>query len=146
MFLTSSCILHNLIYEIIVLGARGFVMDIWKGSKVKSFSDFSKFNKSSPLYSRHVLRDTISFYDKKWPKMEYSHGKLTGFYVPPHTGMYTFLIKNDDVGRLYMSQSESAFNKVGFVYCHLSRSWSSMSVIIRLKLGYCYLFAILLIN
>ena len=121
-------------------------MEIWNGSKARSFSDFSNFNKSSPLYSRHVLRDTISFYDKKWPNMKNSHGKFTGFFVPPHTGMYTFLIKNDDVGRLYLSQSESASNKVGFVYCHLSRSWSSMSVIIRLKLGYCYLFAILLIN
>ena len=121
-------------------------MEIWNGSKAKSFYDFSKFNKLSPLYSRHVLRDTISFYDKKWPKMEYSHGKFTGFFVPPHTGMYTFLIKNDDVGRLYMSQSESASNKVGLVYCHLSRLWSSTSVILRTKLDYYYLFYIYLIN
>ena len=92
-------------------------MEIWNGSRAKSFSDFSKFNKSSPLYSRHVLRDTLSFFDTKWPKMEFSHGKLTGFFVPPHTGMYTFLIKNDDIGQLYMSESESASKKVCPLFC-----------------------------
>ena len=89
-------------------------MEIWNGSVARSFSDFSNFDESSPLYSRHLSRDTISFYDKKSPKMDKSHGKFTGFFVPPYTGTFIFLIKNDDVGRLFMSESESASNKVGF--------------------------------
>ena len=87
-------------------------MELWNGSKARSFADFANFDASSPLYIRHVLRDALSFHDKTWPRLLKSHGKITGFFVPPHTGMFTFLIKTDDIGQLYMSQSESALNKV----------------------------------
>ena len=87
-------------------------MEIWNGSKVRSYGSFADFNTSSPLYSRHVQRDLLSFHMSKWPNTGRSHGKMTGFFVPPHTGMFQFLVKIDDVGRLFMSDSESPLDKV----------------------------------
>eukprot|EP00795_Rhopilema_esculentum_P009048 gene9048-16692_t len=92
-------------------GGRGFVLELWNRSEARSFADFSKFSKSSPSYSRHVMRDTIIFNKEDWPNWEKSHGRFTGFFVPPRTGSYSFLIKNDDVGELYLSSSQSAANK-----------------------------------
>ena len=90
-------------------------MELWNTSKVVRYSDFSKFNTTHPLYSRRVLRDTITFKKEDYEYSAKSHGKFTGFFVPPHTGAYTFLIKNDDVGKLYMSEGQSAANKVSVV-------------------------------
>ena len=58
------------------------------------------------------MRDTITFNKEDWPYSDKSHGVFTGFFVPPRTGSYSFLIKNDDVGELYLSSSQSAANKV----------------------------------
>ncbi len=88
-------------------------MDLWNSSGVNHFSKFSSFHKNSSLYSRHILRDTFEFNANRFPKAEKSHGVFTGFFVPPHTGDYTFFVSNDDVGDLYMSDDQLASSKVG---------------------------------
>eukprot|EP00794_Sanderia_malayensis_P006708 gene6708-7470_t len=98
-------------------GGRGASMDLWKSSGVRSFSSFLSFDKNSSIYSRHIMRDTLEFNNVRFPSSEKSHGRFSGFFVPPHTGYYTFFVSNDDVGQIYMSDNELASQKKLIASC-----------------------------
>ncbi len=89
-------------------------MELWNASGVRSFSEFASHKRNSSKYSETILRDTMEFSDENSPQSSKSHGRFSGFFVPPHTGDYTFFVSNDDVGQLYMSDGQGAGRKVRF--------------------------------
>jgi len=52
--------------------------------------------------------------------------RFSGFFVPPLTSLYTFVVRSDDQSRLYLSPNMSDEHKQLIAYApyHTSRSWN----------------------
>jgi hypothetical protein len=99
--------LHHLLSTF--TGNRGVKMEFWNNTSI-AWSDIdtiANMSSSVPTYASYVM-DQAEYvnndnnYVTKW----------SGFFVPPSTGRYQFLVKGDDAIKLYVSGTETPEDKV----------------------------------
>lgn len=107
---TELCIsMTNLVFFFVYVGNRGLTLEIWN-TTTKSHSnldDVLLFNDSA---SDYILSHTDKTYFSE--DMDNYVSRARGYFIPPYSGNYSFMIKADDGASLYLSNSENPNDKV----------------------------------
>lgn len=104
--ITELCIS---VFFFVYVGNRGLTLEIWN-TTTKSHSnldDVLLFNDSA---SDYILSHTDKTYFSE--DMDNYVSRALGYFIPPYSGNYSFMIKADDGASLYLSNSENPNDKV----------------------------------
>lgn len=84
-------------------GNRGMLLEIWNktGRSREKLHEVLDFHENMTDYIKSHT-DRMIYYDNVYDNFVTRH---SGFFVPPWTGDYSFVIKADDVGALYFSNT-----------------------------------------
>ncbi|XP_062574409.1 fibrocystin-L-like [Saccostrea cucullata] len=122
-------------------GNRGLWLEVWNSTSrhFDRIHEVLTFNKSYPDYSRSHIDNTDFDYNLHNNYVN----RLSGFFIPPWTGHYSFAIRADDVGQLYFSNTTDPGNLVKIAECKryvttFTRWPEQMSEKFTLKAGEAY--------
>ncbi|XP_071793632.1 fibrocystin-L-like isoform X1 [Asterias amurensis] len=82
-------------------GERGLLYEVWKDSAV-SVAD-AEWDTNATDYNHTFVLEGSSPAQHLFGEEDNFISRLTGFFVPPRTGEYEFLVRGDDVGELWGS-------------------------------------------
>ena len=90
-------------------GNRGLTLEIWNNT-VKSHSNLDDVLILNETASDYILSHTDKTYFTE--DMDNYVSRARGYFIPPYTGSYSFMIMADDGGSLYLSNTENPSDKV----------------------------------
>ena len=102
------CLLHP--------GGRGLLREVWTGGFdwLDNVEQRPRAENTSP--QERLYRDHFS--PREFGERRNFVQRLSGFFVPPLTSLYTFSIRSDDHSRLYLSPNMSAEHKQLIAYAN----------------------------
>ena len=97
---------------------------MWIGGNVWIIDDYLN-EPRSPLTSIQEKAYRDNSYTREFGERFNFNQRLSGFFVPPVTSLYTFSILSDDISRFYVSQSMDASEKelVAYANEHTRSRW-----------------------
>ena len=114
-----DCLLHP--------GGRGLLREVWTGGFdwLDNVEQRPRAENTSP--QERLYRDHSS--PREFGERRRFTQRLSGFFVPPLTSLYTFSIRSDDQSRLYLSPNMSAEHKklIANAPQHTRHSWTFFS-------------------
>ncbi|XP_069076730.1 fibrocystin-L-like isoform X2 [Pleurodeles waltl] len=91
-------------------GGRGLMLQVWNNTNPSRLEDALMYNENTTGYAGASWVDSASY---KWPLGQDAFvARLSGFFVPPKSDNYTFIIKGGVRFSLYFSQTGNPQNKV----------------------------------
>lgn len=93
----------------IPVGNRGLTLEIWNNT-VKSHSNLDDVLLLNETAADYILSHTDKTYFTE--DMDNYVSRARGYFIPPYSGSYSFMIMADDGGSLYLSNTENPSDKV----------------------------------
>ncbi|XP_078542272.1 fibrocystin-L-like [Lissotriton helveticus] len=91
-------------------GGRGLMLQVWNNTNPSLLEDALTYNENTTGYAGTSWVDSASY---KWPSGQSAFvARLSGFFVPPESDNYTFVIKGGNRFALYFSQTGNPQDKV----------------------------------
>jgi len=105
------------------LGGRGLLREVWTGfSFLDGVEGRPRAENTSPQERAYRDEDSPREFGERYNFVQ----RFSGFFVPPLTSLYTFVIRSDDHSRLYLSPNVSDEHKQLIAYApqYTRRRWN----------------------
>ena len=106
------------------LGGRGLLREVWTGGSdsLDNIEQRPRAENTSPQERAYRDEDSPREFGERYNFVQ----RFSGFFVPPLTSLYTFVIRSDDHSRLYLSPNVSDEHKQLIAYApqHTRRRWN----------------------
>ena len=106
------------------LGGRGLLREVWTGGSdsLDNIEQRPRAENTSPQERAYRDEDSPREFGERYNFVQ----RFSGFFVPPLTSLYTFVIRSYDHSRLYLSPNVSDEHKQLIAYApqHTRRRWN----------------------
>ncbi len=106
-------------------GGRGLLRELWKDStNLDAIESFGRSELSSR--QERAYRTQNDPLIREFGETDNFTQRWSGFFIPPESCLYTFNMRSDDPGRLFLSPNMSAESKVLIAYAdqYTGNSWN----------------------
>ena len=92
------------------LGGRGYHLSIWNDASADDQTVRSTYTATSPKQRIFEVGLDKASYDGGERNLQKVSVQMKGFLTPPYTGNFKLMLKADDIGKFFLSQSGMSAN------------------------------------